>query len=373
MWQALETKARFISQVMTGDCTTRRAEDIGSQELSYAEVKAIASGNPAVLTLAEADAELQRLAVLRKNHADEQFLARRNLRDLPEVIDRQRKRVADLTSDLETLATHADDPITIGARPCRRDDVQAVLAHRLEELPEVVKQTRRVPLGVFRGLRFGIVIHPQCASEIYVEGESVRHASLSREHQGPRAVMNAVERVASGTESHCATARNDLALSQGQLRDYEARLGKPFPHSDYQAALMELRDRLKVALSATTSESGTDSALNPQDLTDRIRALKDSHTLDSPPQLPRLSTRSPTAERPVTARIRDRKEAFAVEPSDEAEEELTTEMPVAVQLDQVPETPLAALVLPAAPAEFWVVHREAGTIEQGRQTQRRMF
>jgi hypothetical protein len=51
MWQALETKARFINQIMTGDSTVRRAEDIGGQELSYAEVKAIASGNPAVLIL----------------------------------------------------------------------------------------------------------------------------------------------------------------------------------------------------------------------------------------------------------------------------------------------------------------------------------
>ena len=56
--QALETKAKFIAQVMTGENAARRAEDIGGQELSYAEVKAIASGNPAVLTLAEADAEL---------------------------------------------------------------------------------------------------------------------------------------------------------------------------------------------------------------------------------------------------------------------------------------------------------------------------
>ena len=54
---------------------TRHAEDVGGQELSYAEVKAIASGNPAVLTLAEADAELQRLHVLNKNHTDEQYLA----------------------------------------------------------------------------------------------------------------------------------------------------------------------------------------------------------------------------------------------------------------------------------------------------------
>src|SRR3954465_15420002 len=72
MWQGLETKARFTPQVMTGDNAARRAEDVGGQELSYAEVKAIASGNPAVLTLAEADAEVQRLNVLRKGHLDEQ-------------------------------------------------------------------------------------------------------------------------------------------------------------------------------------------------------------------------------------------------------------------------------------------------------------
>ncbi len=89
MWQALETKARFIGQVITGDNAARRAEDIGGQELSYAEVKAIASGNPAVLTLAEADAELQRLALLKKNHLDEQYVARRSVRNLPEVITGQ--------------------------------------------------------------------------------------------------------------------------------------------------------------------------------------------------------------------------------------------------------------------------------------------
>src|SRR5207247_4597363 len=96
MWQALETKARFIGQVMTGDNAARRAEDIGGQELSYAEVKAIASGNPAVLTLAEADAELQRLTLLKKYHLDEQYVARRSVRDLPRNIDSLSERLARL-------------------------------------------------------------------------------------------------------------------------------------------------------------------------------------------------------------------------------------------------------------------------------------
>ena len=108
MWQALETKAKFIAQVLTGDSTVRQAEDIGAQELSYAEVKAIASGNPAVLTLAEADAALHRLHVLQKHHADEQFLARRQLRALPADITRLERRVAALTQDIATAEAHAD-------------------------------------------------------------------------------------------------------------------------------------------------------------------------------------------------------------------------------------------------------------------------
>src|SRR5437868_13006850 len=102
MWQALETKARFISQVISDDNAARRAEDIGGQELSYAEVKAIASGNPAILTLAEADAELQRLTVLKKNHLDEQYVARRSVRDLPRTIASLSEALSDRMEDQAT-------------------------------------------------------------------------------------------------------------------------------------------------------------------------------------------------------------------------------------------------------------------------------
>src|SRR5438067_2728218 len=132
MWQALETKARFIAQVMTGETAVRRAEDIGGQELSYAEVKAIASGNPAVLTLAEADAELQRLTILKRNHADEQYLARRSLRELPEHIAELSKRLAGLTADMATATAQAECPMTIGNRTVSAEDAAAILGERLD-------------------------------------------------------------------------------------------------------------------------------------------------------------------------------------------------------------------------------------------------
>ena len=130
MWQALETKARFISQVMTGEAAVRRAEDVGGQELSYAEVKAIASGNPAVLVLAEADAELQRLAVLRRNHADEQYVARRKLKELPEQIERMEKRIEALTADERTVAAGDPRALIVGGRSVSQQDVPAALTSR---------------------------------------------------------------------------------------------------------------------------------------------------------------------------------------------------------------------------------------------------
>src|SRR3954453_9011569 len=160
MWQALETKARFIAQVMSGDCAVRKAEDIGGQELSYAEVKAIASGNPAVLTLAETDAELQRLAILRKNHRDEQYLARCNLKELPDRIKSLSRRIENLTADSRTLESHANDPVTVGTRPLSREDAVAALGHRMEHLPERVSESRAISLGTYRGLAYGLYLHP---------------------------------------------------------------------------------------------------------------------------------------------------------------------------------------------------------------------
>ena len=222
MWQALETKARFIAQVITGEAAGRRAEDIGGQELSYAEVKAIASGNPAVLTLAVAEAELQRLQVLKRQHADEQFLARRKLRELPETIERLTRRVANLTSDLATAAAHAADALVLGDRPCRPEQVMEALGSRLDALPDQVRELRRVPFGVFRGLGFGLVLHPHSAPDLYLEGAALRHSTFVRDFPGPRAVLNALERLAEGYAGQCAGGREELAIAEGRRRDYEA-------------------------------------------------------------------------------------------------------------------------------------------------------
>lgn len=306
MWQALETKARFIAQVMTGDNNARRAEDIGGQELSYAEVKAIASGNPAVLTLAEADAELQRLLILQKNHADEQFLARRSIRTLPVSIHHLSERLQGLTKDMDTAAAHTGDTIIIGHRPATSDDVVNMLGGQLDTLPHQVQQVRSCPLGKFQGLSFGIVLHPQFPPEVYLEGAITRQSMLSREHHGPRAILNGLERLAGGYAFECSRVRQDLEIAEAQLRDYQSRLGAPFPHDAYLAELTALRDRLKAGLSGAAPEEDAEASPTPAELADQIKALKAAHTIEAAPQ--RSGQRRTSAEVPVTARIRRKAE-----------------------------------------------------------------
>jgi N12 class adenine-specific DNA methylase len=318
MWQALETKARFIGQVITGDNAARRAEDIGGQELSYAEVKAIASGNPAVLTLAEADAELQRLNLLKKNHLDEQYVARRSVRDLPATIASLSERLSKLTADEATAKAHAGDAIAIGGRTYPREDTAEILGGKLDALPLNIREMARIPLGSYRGLRFGVVLHSQFPPDVYLEGAITRHSTLSREHQGPRAVLNALERLAGAYGSECDRVRQDLAIAESQLRDYQARLGKPFLHDIYLSELTGLRDQLKAGLSASAQDSGNEAGPSASELADKIKAIKAANTIEAAPQ--RVRQKHSTAEEPITARIRRRTKANpASDPAMEAD------------------------------------------------------
>jgi hypothetical protein len=342
LWQALETKARFIAQVLTGDSTVRQAEDIGAQELSYAEVKAIASGNPAVLTLAEADAALHWLHILQKHHADEQYLARRQLRALPADIERLERRVAALTQDITTTEVHATALVTIGTRRSSRHDALEALAARLHARPALVYETRHVALGLYRGLRFGLVQHPQGAPEVYVEGALRRSTALARDVHGPRAILNAVERLLGSAAMERDKAIRDLTIAQGQLRDYETRLGTGFAHAAYLEELTGLRNQLEAVLSGTAQETTEGSLPTVGALVERLKALQAAHTLDAA-SLRSAPRRTATVEEAITTRIRQREQPEAA-PQPEA-------VPAPVSPAQPAPQPATAPARPATPPQ----------------------
>ena len=135
-------------------------------------------------------------------------------------------------------------------------DPVAALGQALDALPPFIQQDRRVSLGIYHGLRFGMVLHPEWAPEVHLEGAFLRKDSLSHEHQGPRAVLNAVERLARGYRADCERTSQDLRIAEAQLRDYQARIGQPFEHAEYLDQLASLRDRLKAGFSGAERKEG---------------------------------------------------------------------------------------------------------------------
>jgi hypothetical protein len=345
MWQALETKARFIAQVMSGDCAVRKAEDVGSQELSYSEVKALASGNPAFLTLAEADAELQRLAILRKNHADEGYLARRAVRDLPDDIKRLEKRLEGMTTDKATLASSEAVPS------------QEAVAERMKRMPDRVSETYRSPLGKYRGLDASLILHPLGGTEIVLDGATRRRETLMRDNPGPRAVLNALERLANSYDYECRSHRAEIGVKQGQLRDYESRLGRPFEHGEYMGQLADLRDRLKEGLLEKAQQEPKPEGPSVAELAQRIGELRAANAVEAAPE--RTVRKAVRAERPVVARIRERMgeqpvieaEPVVVEsPASVEEKPAQTRNPEPAPVPEPPATPPAAVIAMPEPA-----------------------
>jgi hypothetical protein len=292
---------------MNGENGVRRAEDIGGQELSYAEVKAIASGNPAVLTLAEADAELQRVGVLRKNHADEQYLARRNIKELPANIERLEKRLAGLTADMKTVAGN-DEIMT-----------EAAIGNALNRIPDQVEQRRQFFIGGYRGLKFGIERYFGGSADVYLEGKAMRTTQLSRDAQGPRAVLNALTRLSDSYPQRIKETETELALARTQLADYEARLGQPFAHAAYEQQLTALRDQLKVALSGTPKDGEPSTA----EVAEQIKTLRASHAIEAAPARLRAEKPKVAVVRRTPERVRD----DAVEETKPPEDEKPTEGP----------------------------------------------
>jgi hypothetical protein len=172
----------------------------------------------------------------------------------------------------------------------------------LETLPRNIRETHRVPLGIYRGLRFGLILYPHFPPEVYLEGAATRQSMLSRDHQGPRAVLNALERLANAYGPECDRVLQDIGIAEAQLRDHQARLGEPITHDAYLSELTELRNALKASLSSIAPDTGTGPQLSANDLAERIKDLKARQIITAAPA--RVGQRRSSAEEPVTARIR---------------------------------------------------------------------
>jgi hypothetical protein len=289
-WQTLETKARFIQQVMSGQTSVRTCEDLEGGALTYAEIKAIASGNPAVMEKVKVDTEIRKLDQLRAAHLNQQHSIRWQIRALPQQIAEAAGILASVQADIITRDAHGgeDFSMTVGNRifsgkGAREDAANALTLAALSWRNDLTLQ----PRASFRG--FQIMSRGKRGDgEPQLPDLFVKGAGLYAAHLNPETPVGTVQSI-----EHTLRALDKFALQEQErqdrlektLSDYRAQANRPFEHESRLKDLLSKQAQLNAALDLDKNE--TQIAPAAEDDTDPAGAALQGPSI--PPTVQRTS------------------------------------------------------------------------------------
>ena len=251
MWQCLETKARFVAQVMSGQTSVRSAEDLASGALTYAEIKAIASGNPAVIEKVKVDTEVRKLDQLRAVHHNQQYKISWQLRELPARIAQAQRTADDVATDIVTRESHSFEEftMTVGSRVftgkgAREEAATALNALIISCAFDATMQVR----ATFRGFRI-LSQATQISDDmptLCIEGARRYTANLNTAN--PIGTIQSIEHVLRNLDQVSAAAQREVATLTKSLADYREQANRPFEHESRLTELLTRQAELNAAL-----------------------------------------------------------------------------------------------------------------------------
>jgi hypothetical protein len=259
MWQTLETKARFIQQVMSGQTSVRTAEDLEGGALTYAEIKAIASGNPAVMEKVKIDTEIRKLDQLRAVHLNQQHSIRWQLRNLPDKIEDARETIEHLHADIATRDAHDAEDFTMnvgkqlfsgkGAReePAKAL-VRAVTTRRDGHAPRL--------RATFRGFEILSRHKPGApVPDLFVRSAGTYTAHIDADN--PVGTRQSIEHTLRALDKAAEDERRQVERLEKTLSDYQAQANRPFEHEARLKELLVRQGQLNAALDLDKSDAQT--------------------------------------------------------------------------------------------------------------------
>lgn len=245
-WQTVERKARFIAQVMRGRLDVREIEDIGESALSYAEVKALAAGDPRLMEKNQVDADLQRLEQLARAWSRKQTNLASDVRAHQRTIETQQGLIADLDAALTHRVDTRGDAFTMqieGVSYDKRPAAGQALKNLLGRGEATLHANRDIDLdlghvGSLGGfpLRAGVsAVHDEPVLTLNLE--DVPHSTLMLDSSkladtSPTGLVTRLENRLGHLEDHRAQAKKTIQQARDQINQAHATLGRSFPQQD---------------------------------------------------------------------------------------------------------------------------------------------
>lgn len=242
LWQTLENKQKFISQIMTSKSPVRSCDDVDEQALSYAEVKALCAGNPLIKEKMDLDIDVARLRVLRADHQSQQFrLEDQLLKYFPAQIEKTHGIIRGLEADAKTAALHplikdGFTGMTVGSTTFdKKEDAGAAILAACKEY----KGHDPMEIGSYRGFKMLLSYDSfDNAYQLSLKGEMNHYVTLGTDARGN---LTRIDNALGGIEGRIETTKQKLDSLYQQQEDAKAELGKPFPQ---EAELQQKSARL---------------------------------------------------------------------------------------------------------------------------------
>ena len=251
LWQTLENKQKFISQIMTSKSPVRSCEDVDEAALSYAEIKALCAGDPRIKEKMDLDIEVSRLRLMKADHETRRFDLEDQVRKgFPKKIRQSQERIEGYKKDLEGLAAH---PVPEkGFTGMTVDETHYTEKDKAgQALIEFCKHhftTDPVPMGEYRGLSMSLEYNPVYKRfEATLKGTMSYHVELGSDVYGNLTrIDNALKDIGKSLEA----AKMQLTDLENQMATAKEEMVKPFPKEeelqDKSARLAELNAELNM-------------------------------------------------------------------------------------------------------------------------------
>ena len=251
LWQTVENKQKFISQIMTSKSPVRSCEDIDEAALSYAEIKALCAGDERIREKMDLDVDVARLRLMKANHQSQQYRLEDNiLRHFPAQIEENKGFLSGFEADMKTLEQHPHPKDGFAGMEVKGDlltDKDNAGAAILEAFKDA-KGLEPVPIGSYRGFAMSLTVE-NFGKNFYLtlKGQMSHRVELGKDARGN---LVRIDNALAQMPERYKTVQGRLENVQAQLATAKAELGKPFPQEaelkEKSARLAELNAELNI-------------------------------------------------------------------------------------------------------------------------------
>ena len=257
LYQLVEGKQKFASQIMTSKSPVRSAEDIDETALSYAEIKMLATGNPYIKEKMDLDIQVQKLKMLKSNFLSEKYgLEDKVIKFYPQQIAYLKSRVEGLTKDVETAKLH---PKPIDEQPLGMMVSGVSYSEKAEAGQAIINACKSmnspdaIPLGEYRGFQMELYFDTvQRNYVVKLKGETSRDVPLGDDAHGNIVrIDNGIERF----EEVLADTKNSLENTEKQFETAKQEIEKPFAKEEELRAKTARLDELNILLNMDKKEN----------------------------------------------------------------------------------------------------------------------